>query len=146
MLANTPLLAALTAWLLVQAIKVPFNYRHTRKWHWHLVFSAGGMPSSHAALVASLAWMIGLQNGFHTAIFAIAVVLVLIVLYDAAGVRWAAGQHARVINRFILDLARGHPLKQEELREVLGHTPQQVATGTLFGIIISWLMWWWLET
>ena len=103
------------------------------------------MPSSHASLVASLTWAIGLQNGFHSATFAIAAVVLLIVLYDAAGVRRSTGQHARVINRFILDLARGHPLKQEELREVLGHTPKQVATGTLLGIVVSSLMWWWLE-
>ena len=126
-------------------MKLPLDYRHTGEWRWHLLFSAGGMPSSHASLVASLTWAIGLQNGFHSATFAIAAVVLLIVLYDAAGVRRAAGQHARVINRFILDLARGHPLKQEELREVLGHTPKQVATGTLLGIVVSSLMWWWLE-
>ena len=144
-LANTPLLAALTAWLLAQAIKVPLDYCRTGKWHWHLIVRAGGMPSSHVSLVASLAWSIGLQNGFQNALFAIAAVVVLIVIYDAAGVRRAAGQHARAINLFIMDLPLGHPLKQEELKEVLGHTPNQVASGTVLGIIVAWAMWWWME-
>src|SRR3990170_1866442 len=139
---NDPLMAALAAWGLAQLIKVPLDYLFTHEVNWHLLLSAGGMPSSHAALVSSLGWTIGLEYGFNSPAFAIAAVLAMIVIYDATGVRRAAGQHARVINRMIEDMAHGHPLKEEELKEVLGHTPRQVAAGTIFGIIFGALFWW----
>ncbi len=141
-LLNDPLFAALAAWGLAQVIKVPLDYLFTREVNWHLLLSAGGMPSSHAALVAGLGWAIGLEYGFDSPVFAIAAVLAMVVIYDATGVRRAAGQHARVINRMIEDLSHGHPLKEEELKEVLGHTPGQVVAGTIFGIIFGALFWW----
>ena len=142
---NDPLLAAVAAWSLAQIIKVPLDYLFTRELNWHLLLSAGGMPSSHSALVAGLAWAMGLEYGFDSAAFAIAAVFSMIVIYDATGVRRAAGEHARVINRMIEDLASGHPLKEEELKELLGHTPGQVLAGTLFGIIVGSIAWWWLK-
>lgn len=145
LLQNDPLLAAVAAWGLAQIIKVPLDYAFTRELNWHLLLSAGGMPSSHAALVAGLAWAIGLENGFGSSVFAIAAVFAMIVIYDATGVRRAAGEHARVINRMIEDLATGHPLKEEELKELLGHTPGQVLAGTLFGIIVGSIVWAWLK-
>ena len=77
----------------------------------------GRYAQLHATLVSSLAWAIGLEYGFKTPEFAVAFVFAGIVIYDATGVRRAAGQHARVINRMIDDLAAGHPLKEEELKE-----------------------------
>ena len=139
MFRNAPLMAAGLAWALAQIIKVPLDYLYTRELNWHLLLSAGGMPSSHATLVSSLAWAIGLEYGFKTPEFAVAFVFAGIVIYDATGVRRAAGQHARVINRMIDDLAAGHPLKEEELKELLGHTPRQVFAGTLFGIFVGYL-------
>ena len=139
---NDPLWAALAAWGLAQVIKVPLDYLFTHEVNWHLLLSAGGMPSSHAALVAGLSWTIGLEYGFDSPVFAIGAVLAMVVIYDATGVRRAAGQHARVINRMIEDLSHGHPLKEEELKEVLGHTPGQVVAGTIFGIIFGALFWW----
>jgi len=146
MFRNAPLMAAGLAWALAQIIKVPLDYLYTRELNWHLLLSAGGMPSSHATLVSSLAWAIGLEYGFKTPEFAVAFVFAGIVIYDATGVRRAAGQHARVINRMIDDLAAGHPLKEEELKELLGHTPRQVFAGTLFGIFVGYLFWSWLKT
>jgi len=146
MFRNAPLMAAGLAWALAQIIKVPLDYLYTRELNWHLLLSAGGMPSSHATLVSSLAWTIGLEYGFKTPEFAVAFVFAGIVIYDATGVRRAAGQHARVINRMIDDLAAGHPLKEEELKELLGHTPRQVFAGTLFGIFVGYLFWSWLKT
>ena len=112
----------------------------SREVNWHLLLSAGGMPSSHAALVAGLSWAIGLEYGFDSPVFAIASVMAIIVIYDATGVRRAAGEHARVINRMIEDLTSGHPLKEEELKELLGHT-RQVAAGTVFASSLA-LFWW----
>jgi len=146
MFRNAPLLAAALAWGLAQIIKVPLDYLYTRELNWHLLLSAGGMPSSHATLVSGLAWTIGLEYGFKSPEFAVAFVFAGIVIYDATGVRRAAGQHARVINRMIDDLAAGHPLKEEELKELLGHTPRQVFVGTLFGMFVGYLFWSWLKT
>nr|MBI2904661.1 divergent PAP2 family protein [Chloroflexota bacterium] len=143
---NDPLMAAGMAWLLAQLIKVPLDYMFTHEFNWHLLLSAGGMPSSHAALVAGLCWAIGLEYGFNSPVFAVAAVVAIIVIYDATGVRRAAGEHARVINRMIEDLASGHPLKEEELKELLGHTPGQVLAGTIFGVLVGSLAWWWLKS
>lgn len=139
--SNFVLVAALTSWGLAQLIKVPLEYLRTRRWNWALLFSAGGMPSSHSALVASAAHAIGLDSGFDSNLFALAVAFAMIVIYDATGIRRQAGRHAALINAMIADLASGHPLKEEHLREVLGHTPLQAVTGTIMGIVIAQIIW-----
>lgn len=139
---NVPLVAAGTAWVLAQIVKVPLDYFFTREFNWHLLLSAGGMPSSHSALVTGLAWTIGLEYGFDSPVFAVAFVVAAVVIYDATGVRRAAGEHAQVINRMIADLVEGHPLKERELKELLGHTPRQVFAGIIFGWLVSWATWW----
>jgi hypothetical protein len=143
---NIPLVAAGVAWALAQIVKVPLDYFFTREFNWHLLLSAGGMPSSHSALVTGLAWTTGLEYGFDSPVFAVASVLAAIVIYDATGVRRAAGEHAKVINRMIADLVEGHPLKEKELKELLGHTPRQVLAGIIFGWLVSWLTWWAMTT
>jgi acid phosphatase family membrane protein YuiD len=140
-LENKVLLAALFSWLLAQIIKLPLEYVRTRRWNWEIVMSVGGMPSSHSALVVGACWSIGLREGFDSALFALAVALSMVVLYDAIGIRRQAGKHAQIINVIISELAAGHPLKEEQLREVLGHTPLQVLAGTLQGIVIAELFW-----
>jgi acid phosphatase family membrane protein YuiD len=139
--SNRLLWAALTAWGLAQIIKVPLEYLRTQRWNWSLLLRAGGMPSSHSALVASLTHAIGLYIGFSSSEFALSFVLAMIVIYDATGIRRQAGKHAEIINAIVNDLASGHPLQQEKLREVLGHTPLQALAGTLMGIAISQLFW-----
>jgi acid phosphatase family membrane protein YuiD len=142
--SNHILIPALIAWGLAQSIKVPLDFLSTRRWNWALLFSVGGMPSSHSALVASTAHAIGLHVGFDSPLFALAVVVAVVVIYDATGIRRQAGIHAEIINSMINDLAAGHPLKEEQLREVLGHTPIQVLAGTLLGLAIAqftWMIW-----
>lgn len=139
--SNHVLVAGLTAWGLAQIIKVPLEYVRTRRWNWALLLSAGGMPSSHSALVAGTAHAIGLYVGFDTPLFAISVALAMIVIYDATGIRRQAGRHAALINAMISDLASGHPLKEEHLREVLGHTPLQALGGLLLGLAVAQFMW-----
>lgn len=142
--SNQPLVLALIAWAIAQIVKVPLEFLRTKRWNWALLFRAGGMPSSHAALVAGIAHGIGLYEGYETPIFAIAFALAMVVIYDATGIRRQAGKHARIINQMITDLTSGHPLKQEQLREVLGHTPMEAVMGTLLGIItaqIGWFIW-----
>ena len=138
---NWILISAGIGWLLAQLIKVPLNFIFHREWNWSLLLSTGGMPSSHSALVAGAAHACGLFTGFGSAYFAIAAVIAIVVIYDATGIRWQAGKHAAVINAMIQDLATGHPLKEEQLREVLGHTPMEAVAGTLLGVVVSQLVW-----
>jgi uncharacterized protein len=139
--SNQPLMAALLASFLAQIAKLGWHYLKNRTWNWALLFRAGGMPSSHSATVAAAAHSIGLNFGFGTPLYAISFVLAMIVIYDATGVRRQAGKHAEIINRMILDLASGHPLKEEQLREVLGHTPMEAIIGTLFGVVTAHIFW-----
>jgi acid phosphatase family membrane protein YuiD len=106
-----------------------------------LLLRAGGMPSSHSALVAAASHATGLFWGFDSPVFALSFVLAMIVIYDATGIRRQAGKHAEIINTMIKDLASGHPLKEEQLREVLGHTPLEAIGGTLLGLITAQLAW-----
>jgi acid phosphatase family membrane protein YuiD len=141
---NHILIPALTAWSLAQLIKLPLEFVRTRRWNWGIVFSTGGMPSSHSALVAGTSYAIGLYVGFDSPLFALSVAIAMVVIYDATGIRRQAGKHARIINAIVNDLASGHPLKEEQLREMLGHTPLQAAGGVLLGLLtcqIFWMFW-----
>jgi acid phosphatase family membrane protein YuiD len=138
---NPVLFAGLTAWALAQTIKIPLEFVRSRRWNWALLFSAGGMPSSHSALMAAATYAIGLYNGFDSPLFALSFAVSMVVIYDATGIRRQAGRHAALINAIINDLASGHPLKEEHLREVLGHTPLQALTGLLLGLVIAQLFW-----
>jgi acid phosphatase family membrane protein YuiD len=144
-LSNPVLIAALTAWSLAQIIKIPLEYLRTKTWNWALLLRAGGMPSSHSALVTAGAHSIGLFHGFETPVFGLAAVVAIIVIYDATGIRRQAGKHAEIINAMIQDLAHGHPLQQQQLREVLGHTPLEALSGTIFGLVIAQLLWFFLR-
>jgi hypothetical protein len=146
MLHNYVLVAALTAWGLAQIIKVPLHYWRSKQWDWALLFRAGGMPSSHASLLIGATHAIGLSAGFDSPLFALSVAISMVVLYDATGIRRQAGIHAALINAMLRDLAAGNPLKQEQLREVLGHTPLEVLGGLFLGIVIAQGIWfWWLK-
>ena len=143
-LQNQVLITMLTAWLLAQVIKIPLDYLYTRRWNWALLLSVGGMPSSHSSLLTSATMAIGLYHGFDNPLFALGVAITMVVTYDAAGVRRQAGIHAQRINMVFQELLRGHMIDQKELREVLGHTPLEVAGGVLFGILVAvgmWLIW-----
>jgi acid phosphatase family membrane protein YuiD len=141
LLANKVLICALAAWGTAQIVKVPIEYFRTRRWRWGWLFTTGGMPSSHSSLIVGAATSIGLYVGFDTALFALAVAVAMVVTYDAAGVRRQAGIHAERINYLFDELLRGHLWNESDLREVLGHTPFEVAGGTLWGILISTLTW-----
>jgi hypothetical protein len=137
LLSNTVLVACLIAWSIAQLIKVPLNVLLKHEWDWSLLMSAGGMPSSHSALAVAVTYAIGLTQGFGSPLFALALVLAMIVLYDATGVRRQAGEHARVLNAILSDLVAGHPLKEEQLKELLGHTPGEVIAGATLGLVVA---------
>jgi acid phosphatase family membrane protein YuiD len=141
---NKALMAGLIAWLLAQIIKMPLDYLYSRKWNWALLFTTGGMPSSHSSLLTATSLGIGLYHGFDDPVFALAVAITMVVVYDAAGVRRQAGIHAQRINVLFSELLHGHMLNEKDLREVLGHTPLEVIGGILLGLIVSisqWLIW-----
>lgn len=140
-LTNYVLIAGLIAWGIAQTIKLPIEYLQTRHWNWALLVQAGGMPSSHSALVVGVTHAIGLSVGFGSAMFALSFAICMVVIYDATGIRRQAGLHAEKINAMINDLAAGHPLKQEQLIEVLGHTPMEALGGILLGLIVAQLTW-----
>ncbi|UCH58961.1 MAG: divergent PAP2 family protein [Anaerolineales bacterium] len=139
--SNYALLAGLIAWAIAQIIKVPLEYLQTRTWNWALLLRAGGMPSSHSALVTGVAHAIGLFYGFDTPQFALSVAITMVVVYDSTGIRRQAGIHAALINAMINDLAHGHPLKGEQLREVLGHTPLEAVGGVILGLLVAQIAW-----
>jgi len=138
---NKALIAGLIAWALAQVIKIPLYYLQRRKWNWSLLFTTGGMPSSHSALMTATTFAIGLYNGFDSPVFALGVVITMVVTYDAAGVRQQAGIHAQRINVIMAELLKGHPITERDLREVLGHTPLEVVGGILFGLAVATIQW-----
>ena len=133
LLGNQVLWTAITAWAIAQLVKPLLEYLETRRWSWGLWFSSGGMPSSHSALVCSAMLATGLFHGFGTPVFALAVAIMMIVVYDAAGVRREAGRHAERINILIEELFSGQPISEKQLKEVIGHTPVEVIAGVLLG-------------
>lgn len=141
---NKVLIAGLSGWLVAQVLKIPMEYLRSHKWLWTMFFAAGGMPSSHSALMVGATLAVGLYYGFDNPLFALGVTITMIVTYDAAGVRRQAGMHAERINVLFDELLRGHLWSEEDLREVLGHTPLEVAGGVLLGLIVGtvqWLIW-----
>ena len=143
-LQNHVLITGLTGWILAQALKIPIDLFQSRHWNWALFLAAGGMPSSHSALVTSTAAAVGLNYGFDNPLFGVAVAVAMIVVYDATGIRRQAGMQAQKINVLVEELLQGHPISQEHLREVLGHTPLEALGGVLLGLVVAlglWFLW-----
>ncbi len=136
-LENHALIAALIAMALAQLLKPLFHYLMYREWDPVQIFASGGMPSSHSAFVCSLSLVTGMRAGFNSEVFAVSAVFAIIVLYDAANVRWQSGLHAQRINQILRELFNGQPLSEETLKEVIGHTPRQVYAGAVFGLIVG---------
>lgn len=134
---NQALISALIAWFIAQVLKPPVEYVRHGKWNWGYLISSGGMPSSHSALMVGATTGIGLHDGFASSVFALAVAVTMVVLYDAAGVRRQAGIHAQKINVLIEELLAGHPISEKQLLEVLGHTPMEVSGGVLLGVVVG---------
>jgi len=150
-ISNFPLWAALSAIIFAQVVKIPIHFIATREANFGLVFSTGGMPSSHSAAVTALATAIGIQEGFGSNMFAIACVLAVIVMYDATGVRRQAGEQAVMLNMLVKDFShfveeakvwnkKAEYEKREELKELLGHQPIEVFFGGITGVVLAAVM------
>ncbi len=140
MLENLPLLSAMLAWLIAQTAKVLLALFSVRQQALSRFTQSGGMPSSHTALVVGLAASLGWEPGVASSEVAVALVLALIVMYDAAGVRRAVGSQAEVLNRLVQVIFTGSDHHHQPLGELLGHTPREVLAGALLGIVVAWFI------
>lgn len=130
-----------------QFLKVPLNYLDTGTWSWKKLFGTGGMPSSHSSAVTSLTTYIALKKGIPSIDFGVSSVFGLIVMYDAMGIRWQAGEMAIAVNDMNEQLEKisedhngiYHKERKKELKEMLGHLPIEVAGGAVLGIAIGTL-------
>lgn len=137
---NQVLWTAVLAWALAQVLKVVFVLIVDRRFDFHRLVGAGGMPSSHSSFVTSLMIMIGFHSGFGSPLFAVCFVFGLIVMYDASGVRRAAGKQASILNQIIEHWDEGPEIQGERLKELLGHTPFEVFAGAILGIVVACIM------
>ncbi len=137
---NHVLFIAFVAWTVSQVLKVVFNIMKYGRFDLTRLIGSGGMPSSHTAVVIALAVSIGREIGWDSTVFAFSVVMAFVVMYDAAGVRRAAGKQAEVINQMIQDVYQGTHISQERLKELIGHTPVEVLAGALLGVLVGSLL------
>lgn len=152
--ANHYINVAFISWTLAQLLKTLFTFFATKKFVPERLFGAGGMPSSHSALVCSLTVAFARRLGFDSPVFAISLVLAGIVMYDAMGVRRAAGEQAKVLNKIVFGFKSwdwssdddDNPSETAEivddipdkaLKEFIGHTPLEVLGGALLGILVA---------
>ncbi len=138
---NDVLIVSLAAWLIAQIAKIVINAIVTKKFDIERLVGDGGMPSGHSATVTAMALMTGFRCGFSSPVFGLAMVLAIIVMHDATGVRQEAGKHARSIieladiyNEYIAE--DDEELKLEKLKTLVGHTPLQVVCGAGVGIVV----------
>lgn len=124
-------------WFGIQLFKLLYDLVKNKKFNFKRILGAGGMPSSHSAVVTGLATLIGKYEGVDSAIFAMSFVVAFVVMYDACGVRRAAGKQAALLNKLVETPGLTGVQVSERLVEVLGHTPIQVIVGALIGIIVG---------
>lgn len=137
-LSNSILWTAVLSWVVAQVLKVILVFMLSKKLDFKRLVGSGGMPSSHSSFVVSLSVAVGIEQGFASPMFAISFALAMIIMYDASGVRRAAGQQARLLNRMVEEWGKGDFSRTEKkLKELLGHTPMEVCGGALLGILIA---------
>ena len=131
------LIVPFATWFFIQLFKLIYDLVTTKKFNFKRILGAGGMPSSHSAVVVALCTMIGKNYGINSAIFGLSVVFAFVVMYDAAGVRRAAGKQAKLLNKIVQTPGLSNVEVTEKLQEVLGHTPTQVFVGAFIGLIVG---------
>ena len=127
-------------WFCIQLFKLIYDLVKTKKFNFKRILGAGGMPSSHSAVVTSLATLIGKYEGVDTPLFALSFIVAFVVMYDACGVRRAAGKQAALLNKLVETPGLTGVQVSEKLVEVLGHTPVQVLVGALIGVVAGLLI------
>lgn len=134
---NKVLVITLSIWALAQTIKVILGVIREKRFNFKWFIGTGGMPSSHAAGATALATTCGLEVGFTTPLFALAVVFALVTMFDAQGVRRETGIQAEILNKILEDIYWKGKIETNRLAELIGHTPIQVFIGSIIGLILS---------
>lgn len=134
---NYMLVSAIIGWFIAQVIKIFTNLFVKKEFDIKILFSNGGMPSSHSSTVLALATAAAVSQGFGSPIFAVSGILAVIVMNDAFGVRWQAGVQAQIINKMVMELFSNKEEFDVKLKEIIGHTPFQVFMGALLGTAIA---------
>jgi len=137
---NKVFLAAVMSWLTAQSIKVLLGIVREKRFNFKWFVGTGGMPSSHVAGVSALVTAVGIIIGPESVIFAVSLVFAIIVMFDAQGVRQATGEQAEVLNEITDDIYFKRGLKEEKLKELIGHTQVEVLVGAMLGVIVALLV------
>lgn len=148
MMFNYPLEVSIIALFLAQFLKLPIQYVMYKKWYPSVIFSTGGMPSSHCAFVSALTIAIGLTEGIGSPFFAISFVMAGVIIHDSIGIRREAGKHATILNTMRHELStifeelskgdkKDKTVVENKLKELLGHEPIEALTGTLLGVLVA---------
>jgi len=130
-------MAVFLSWFISQLLKMVREMSREKRFNFRWLFDTGGMPSSHSATVASLATVVGLYYGFKSVPFLMACIYSFIIMFDAAGVRRNVGRQAEILNKMLEDVNRGQEVREERVKELLGHTPIEVFAGALVGIVMA---------
>lgn len=133
------LIVPFVTWFCVQTFKVLWELATTKKFNFKRIIGAGGMPSSHTAIVVSITTMVGRSQGINSVIFAVSLIFSLVVMYDACGGRRQAGKQARILNDIVNTPGLSTVQVREKLVEALGHTPLQVIIGAIVGFTAGML-------
>ena len=127
----------LVSWLVAQVLKVLINGIRIKQIKWSYMYSPGGMPSAHTAVMTALATTVGIEYGFDSPLFAISMVVAFIVMYDAAGVRRTVGYQSTMLNKMLDELFKGKKEFSQRLQEIIGHTKWEVFMGAVLGIALG---------
>jgi len=139
-LKNEIIWACVASWLVAQTLKVLLGIYREKRFNFRWFVGSGGMPSSHAATVASLAAAVGLVYGFDSGFFAVAAVFAFIIMFDAQGVRRQSGKQAEALNHILDDIHRQKGIRGERVKELFGHTPVEVLAGAFIGALMSFIV------
>ncbi|MGB3366084.1 MAG: divergent PAP2 family protein [Acidaminobacteraceae bacterium] len=134
---NDVFVVAFIAWFIAQALKVILTLMKDRTFDISRMVGSGGMPSSHSSSVMGMSTAIGILDGYDSPIYGFAIILSLVVMYDASGVRRSVGKQAIIINKMIIDFYENHHIKEGRLKELVGHTPYEVLAGAALGIVVA---------
>ncbi len=137
---NKIFIITILTWAIAQLIKVIIGIIKEKRFNFKWFVGTGGMPSSHCAGVTALATSVGMRFGYDTGIFAVSLMLAIITVFDARGVRRSSGRQAEILNKMFEDLYFKKPIKEDRLIELIGHTPVQVFAGVALGIVCAYIL------
>lgn len=140
LLMNSALLTAVISMASAQIVKVFLYIPKDRGINLKHLIEAGGMPSAHSAMVSALTMALGFTQGWDSPLFAVALIFSLVVMYDATGVRRAAGLHGFALNKILEDLQIQDDMLVKKFKEIMGHTPTEVAVGCVYGVSVALLI------